>query len=402
MTIATRSACPTKTERATLRWRRWPDLVVIIASTLGIVLQLPVPAAAASVYSTLQPKAVEIEAVRTTSGTQFLAADREGRVFVLRGDNLEILRVHADASYQRIGRLACAPPANFAFAAAMDSSGLSWLVSNTPFELAICDLGKQQQPPGLTGLVSSLAFTAKGPRVAVVPIETSSQAAQHATSLLASSRVPRVFALLAGRWQPFSWSEAPEIDRTAGVGPMAQTKAATDSFIVQGPSDSLWLASWNVYSIRQAPLGTGTAHALEAGSGRVEWLPRGLNQVVPARGVEPTVSTMRSAAGPLRPRAVIRAGVSGPDSKIYLLVSIAEGLALDRFDPSKRLVERVLLGDMNVSAGPMTATFGAHDLWLGGRMAADGLWRIPLSALAGASWQPVDGARFDGVALRPQ
>jgi hypothetical protein len=71
-------------------------------------------------------------------------------------------------------------------------------------------------------------------------------------------------------------------------------------------------------------------------------------------------------------------------------------LALDRFDPSQNLLERVLLDGVTVSSGPMTAALSGDELWLGGRLAADGLWRISLEDLTAARWKPVKGVTIDG------
>ena len=93
----------------------------------------------------------------------------------------------------------------------------------------------------------------------------------------------------------------------------------------------------------------------------------------------------------------MRALLCGPrESVVYLVVSTVDGLALDRFDPSQNVLERVLLDGMTVSSGPMTAALGADELWLGGRVASDGLWRISLQDLAAAHWKPVKDVKADG------
>jgi len=56
----------------------------------------------------------------------------------------------------------------------------------------------------------------------------------------------------------------------------------------------------------------------------------------------------------------------------------------------------VLLDEAKVSTGPMTAALSGDELWLGGRLAGDGLWRISAEALASAHWKPVKGVTIDG------
>jgi hypothetical protein len=88
--------------------------------------------------------------------------------------------------------------------------------------------------------------------------------------------------------------------------------------------------------------------------------------------------------------------VCAPDGFIYLLVSMGENLALDRFDPSTDALERVLLEGVEVSGGPMAAALGSDGLVIGGRITDGNLWRISPDDLATARWKPVLGARIDG------
>jgi hypothetical protein len=92
----------------------------------------------------------------------------------------------------------------------------------------------------------------------------------------------------------------------------------------------------------------------------------------------------------------VRALLCGREAVFYLVVSTDDGLALDRFDPAQNVLERVLLDGATVSSGPMTAALGADQLWLGGRLASDGLWRISLEDLAAARWKPVRDVKVDG------
>ncbi|HEV3458865.1 MAG TPA: hypothetical protein VHG32_20120 [Thermoanaerobaculia bacterium] len=131
-------------------------------------------------------------------------------------------------------------------------------------------------------------------------------------------------------------------------------------------------------------LGQGTVSASEkpereiaVGSSEVEWQKQ-----------EKTGRTV--------PRGVVRALVCAQEGVLYLLVfNRADGLALDRFDPSINVLERVLLDGATVSSGPITAALGADELLLGSRVAADGLWRISLENLAAARWKRVTGVRID-------
>src|SRR5579863_40555 len=162
---------------------------------------------------------------------------------------------------------------------------------------------------------------------------------------------------------------------------MAQIKAQTDFLICTGPKDAIWLASWNSYRLQKLSVSEKPEREIVVGSGEVEW------QKLEKKGSPPRTV----------PRGVVRALLCGPrESVLYLVVSTVDGLALDRFDPSQNVLERVLLDGLTVSSGPMTAALGADELWLGGRIAADGLWRISLQDLAAARWKPVKDVKADG------
>jgi hypothetical protein len=100
------------------------------------------------------------------------------------------------------------------------------------------------------------------------------------------------------------------------------------------------------------------------------------------------------------PRGVVRALVCARNGDVYLVVSTPAGLALDRYNPSQRTLDRVLLAGAHISSsGPMTAALTGDTFWLAGRLTTDGIWRIPLEELVNASWKPVKDAREDGKPL---
>jgi hypothetical protein len=344
------------------------------------------------------PARVPVTTAKAADVTQFLAVDRRGRVLVLRGDTLEVFRLGADESLHPLGKLACeTSPA--AYAAAMDPNGSTWLVSKTPFGVALCDFAEQQEPPGLVGWVSSLAFSYSGvPLVAVVPIGTGApDAAGHV-----ESRAANVFTLEDGRWKAVSWAPLPEL-HDASMGTLTQIKAHADALICAGPKDSIWLASWNAYRLQEVSASEKPKREIVAGSGQVEWvkLTEKERQAVAADVKKEGLEPGRNMAGPARPHGVIRAMISGRGGVIYLVVSTVDGLALDRFDPSQNVLERVLLDGPKVSPGPMTAALGTDELLIGGRYVAEGIWRISLDSLSEASWKRVKDVQINGKAAAP-
>jgi hypothetical protein len=342
--------------------------------------------------------------------TQFLAVDSKGHPALLRGDTLEVFRLGADASFdRRIGKLACkrSSDAAYAYAAAMDPTGSTWAVSS-PSEVALCDFVKEQRPPGLDWVISSLAYSRSGPLVAVTALGPPPDATNYF-----KKTEPRVFGLADDRWQPIvavpvrvSKKKMPaerlaaqaELNAHA-METLAEGKAESDALICTTSKDEIWLASWNSYRLQRVAASEKPERPereIVVGSGEVEWPKVAKKEHESeagdrkAQGVEGIPSTVGGAF----PRAVVRGLACGRE--IYLVVSTADGLALDRFSPSQNLLERVLLDGVTVSSGPMTAALGGDQLWLGGRFAVDGLWRISLEDLATAHWKPVKDVKVDG------
>ena len=375
-----------------MRQLRW-----LAASLLMLSLGLGSPQARAADpapgYGKLRPARLRT-GFQKASATQFLSADRKGRLFLLRGDTLEVFRLRVDGDPESVGTLACRQPKENTYAAAMDPGGSTWAVASTAFDLAICGFTEQRRPSGLVGIVSSLAFSGTGPLVSVVPFGRGGMDAAGRVS----AKVPLVFKLEGSAWKPVHAAPFPEMAQDSPIGFMTRLKAQTDSLLCAGPKGSLWLASWNSYRVEEVSSFEKARKTLTVGKGGIEWVKltaeeRAANDAdIKKRGMDPG----QNRGGQVYPQNVIRATVCAPDGAVYLFVTTGEGLALDRFEPAQRSVERILLDGVKVSGGPMSATLAGGDLFFGGRYVQDGLWRIRLEDLADAPWKPVRGARING------
>ena len=88
----------------------------------------------------------------------------------------------------------------------------------------------------------------------------------------------------------------------------------------------------------------------------------------------------------------------GRDGKIYLLVRTEAGeAALDRFDPSLLLLERIPL-DLKAS-GRYTIAAGLDGLYLAAWNGRQGRWRISWDALDQAPWKDVANCEIDGFPM---
>jgi hypothetical protein len=214
-----------------------------------------------------------------------------------------------------------------------------------------------------------------------------------------ATRVPRVLGLKDGQWQPVAWGPLPELHGRPD-NPLPAIKAQTDSLICSGANDALWLAFWNRYRLQKLSDAEKPDREIIVGSGEVDWqklAPEEEKQEAAGRKAQgfDHIAVPPSAAG--IPRGMVRTLLCARAGYLYLVVSTPEGLALDRFSPSQNLLERVMLdGAATVSSGPMTGALVGDQLWLGGRLSADGLWRISLEEIAAIRWKPVPNVRFNG------
>lgn len=372
-------------------------LAVALALSLPALAAQPLPNAAPSGYEKVRPERVRLSLPGKTAVTQFLASDRKGRAYLLRGDTLEVFRLGSPAAeLDPLGRLACRRPSEGALAAAMDPSGSTWVLSPTGFDLALCDFSEEKRPAGWSGMISSLAYSRTSPLAAVVPFGGGTDATDD------GRLKPRVLALERGRWEPVVMAPFPEAPRPAPHGWLTQLKAETDTLLCADAKGLLWLASWNAYKVRKVSPGSSEPREeLVVGAGRVEWKDfgseerEGIAAGATKRGLDPA----KNQGGRAYPQNVIRAILCSRDGLVYLVVSTDQGLALDRFDPSLRSLERVLLGGVEVGQGPMTAVLNNDGLLLAGRLVKDGVWRVAVADLESARWKPVPGARVNGKAI---
>jgi hypothetical protein len=378
----------------------------IAALALCTLLGIPVAAlpqsqaiAGGPEYAKLRLIRVKAPAVERAATTQFLAADAKGHPLLLRGDSLEVFGLGPDAGFdRRIGQLTCDRSSGPVYAAAMDPVSLSWAVglAGSAKEVDLCDFSEQTTPPEIGWVISSVTYSSSGPLVGVTCLgPRPGLTSGHEKS------VPRVFGLQDGRWQPIAWApvaESKEMPANPMDG-MAEAKAMSDASYCAGPNGALWAASWNSYHLQKLSSSATPEHDIVVGSGEMAWHKldkeeEGHEQRASAAAGANRLMVPSSSAGV--PRGVVRALVCARDGYLYLVVSTPEGLALDRYNPSQSSLDRVMLDGATVSSGPMTVALTSDQLWLGGRLATDGIWRIPSEDLDTAHWKPVKNVKADG------
>jgi sugar lactone lactonase YvrE len=93
------------------------------------------------------------------------------------------------------------------------------------------------------------------------------------------------------------------------------------------------------------------------------------------------------------------------DGRVYIVVEPAgDGdrapLALDRFDPVRLTLERVLV-DGIAERGRVSVALGRDALYIAPFSAEAGLWRLPWDQLEAAKWERVGDGKLNGEPLPP-
>ncbi len=327
------------------------------------------------------PKGIRAEpalAGPTWEGPQFVRADREGKVFLFRGNTFDVYPQAPDGALGDPVRLeATAERPTIVHDAVLNSAGDQWLVyADVGARLFVN--GKEKTLPGLHWRPGSIAFLGNTPLLAVVPIPVGG----FHLDLEDLSEIPWLYSLGNGRW------ETVVHQRDLTGKDLAQARrdnkdVVADSaiFMSADHSGKLWVGRQYAYRVeRWSPSGRPLGVIVVDG-GRVE---EKKYRVADSSNVPKGYH--RFTAKP-----AVRDLVEGADHRMYFLVTLPGGaMALDRYDPALAVLERVPLTVMERSSR-FTLAAGKDALYLAAWNGRDGRWRITWEALEGADWQTVDG-----------
>lgn len=336
---------------------------------------------------------------RSWSGYQFLQADKEGRIFLLSEESLEVYQLSGDHRLTPRGRLleddgaSKRPPF---FQAAMSQTGDSWVLFSPPNHLYIYQGGRENhlQAPWL---VAAVALDGKAPLLAVMPGEMNTTAP---TSLHLKAP-PLLQAWDGSRWNTLTDGEFLG-DRPPGVGYGEQMRGEFSVFLQRTSDRQIWLADEHVYRLRQFSPSGNLKGELRTGDGQVAWIERSEEEWEKSEAAAKKgglAGWSRRSLSEVKAEPVIRAMTPGRDGSIYMLVRTKDGLSLDRFQPSLATLDRVLLKGVELGSGPVALAASAEGLYIAPTASRDGVWLIKSGDLDGASWQPVPGAVLDGQPL---
>ncbi len=332
---------------------------------------------------------------------QFVQADKQGRVFLLRGDTLDLFALSPGGRLLARGQLegaeTRADSGAWVDAVALSAAGDTWVTLTGLERLEVFRGGKSALRLKSKWLVSSVAAD-DGPVVGVLPGELDLVAGEAARLAVP----PMVQRWDGKRWETLVDGEVPS-DRRSGFG-LGYLRGQYGNLIALAPNGQLWVADRNAYRLRRFTASGLPKDELRIGKGGVEWSERTEEDFARLEKIskENGYPFDRKRVSPTVAAPHYRGMVVGRDGRVYLIAETSHGLALDRFDPSYPSYDRVLLGGVVPSEGPMTFAAGAHALVLAPRMAKDGLWEIPEEALQEADWREVPDASVNGTPIPPR
>lgn len=370
----------------------------VVVGLVLLVLPLTSPAAKAEEpgYSKITAHPVALPS-RGWPASQVLQADKQGRVFLLRTDTLDVFQISRDGelapkgSLLREGEPLKRPPLQ---GGALSPAGDAWLLFSFPNHLYVIQ-GERVASLEAPWLVSAVAMDGGEPLVAVLPGEMASAAPSvsrlDAPPLLQQWDGKRWNTVLEGRFQQ---------ERAAGVSLPEQLRGEFAVLLALTPERHLWMADRHVYRLRRFSPSRRLLDELVVGEGKVRWKQRSeeewaRTETLSKKGGLPFSRRNLSA---VRAEEAIRAMAVGRDGALYLLVKTEKGLALDRFQPGLVALDRVLLSGFGIPGKVMMAA-GTQGLYISAWASREGLWHIDAETLLDADWRPVPEAVLNGAPL---
>jgi hypothetical protein len=344
-------------------------------------------------------------------GPQFVQADAAGRVSLLRCETLQVYPVTRQGALGEPAKLERLPTSEedpFIRDAALAPDGGDWLLLDVVAGPRLFHLGKEQVTAELQWQPTAVALPRGQALVAVFPAPTREIQLRKAPGgrvvLDAKEPPPVLVRLGASGWSTlvrddydFGSSNWPEAHGRMHL--MREARLAAER------TGAVWIAEEYGYRLRHfSPAGKLLAE-LTTGKGKPAVRERSAAEVEQhlaraehGAGQRPNPASVRFTA----PRAVDGLAAA-KDGRVYIVVEPAgEGnhapLALDRFDPARLTLERVLV-DGIAESGRVSVAIGRDALYIAPFSGTAGLWRLSWEQLDAAKWERVGDARLNGEPL---
>ncbi len=335
------------------------------------------------------------------SDQQVLQADKDGRVFVLRRNTLEVYQLTSSSKLVAKGRLgkdAGFEPKGYGARAAMSLDGSEWVVYSKPNYVYVFH-GSDMQSLESPWEIAALASGGGELLAALAPAEMNTSA----PTMLSLKQLPLLQQWDGDRWTTLAEGPFPE-NRPAGVNHAAFLDGLYSVLLAPTPERRLWMADEFAYRLRRFSPSGKLEDELTVGNGKVTWSDRTdkeWSQAEAAAKKGGLSGWSRRSLSAERAETVFRGMAAGRNGAVYLLVDTKQGPALDRFQPALLSLDRVLLTGLDAGPGLPTMAAGNQGLYIAPWSGRDGIGFIDSETLDNADWKPVDGAALNGQPLTP-
>lgn len=354
-------------------------------------------------FATVRALAVGDYAAQSWPRFQFVQADQQGRVVVLRSDDLTLYSLTSGGKLLPRGALEGAlEPSKDGLGldtARLSPAGDVWVTYSPMKYFEVFRGGRSVQRMESKWLISAVAAE-DGPIVSVLPGAMDMPAPE----LPVLQSPPLVTRWDGKRWETWIQGAVSDEPRKSGVGPMEQMRGQYGTLLEVAPNGQLWVADRYANRLRHFTASGELKEEVRIGKGDVTWAERSEEEYkhLEKVGASQGFAFDRKKISATIAKPVYRAMTLGRDGSIYLLAETKDGVALDRFDPSYPSYDRVLLGELPLPVGPIHLVAGAHSLFVAPRQAREGLWEIPNETLLEADWQQVSEASVNGTPVPPR
>jgi hypothetical protein len=337
-------------------------------------------------------------------GAQFVQSDRAGNVFFLRANTFEVYPVTKRGDFADAVRLhPMDERTGYIHSAVLSADGDQWLLY-ADFSVRLFVDGKEKPLPPLKWNPWGVGFLRDTPFVAVIPRPLDS--IRH---LPATMEVPWLLELDQDGWSPVTAAQAMDVAGMLKSGKMNDSISERAVFLKDDKDGKLWVAHQYGYRLQRFSPSGRQLLEITVDGGTVQHKQESKEE---SAGVEvklhgdrenPTEATRdgrteKATYFPFTGQHTLLGMTQGLNGCLYLLVRTqGEGVALDRYDPTRVALERLPLQLEIGDAVTMAA--GRDALYLAAGDGRKGRWRIAWDVLDLAHWQKIANARIDDVGL---
>jgi hypothetical protein len=365
------------------------SLLLVTLPVCGRAAEKP-PVANRTAAARVSPERVTGDPAREDDQvSQFLGADAKGRVFLLHGDTLSVDQIlpsgkvvsfrgpqGKEGSDAEVGDATLSP------------DGSSWLLACGD-KLRLLSSDELRELPTPHWWVSSLAYTADGPVLAVLPAWGGGTDAA-STPKAAWDKPPFLLRLDGQTWQTLSVQDAPKLisAKPPVMISFEEIRAERDVKLAAGRNGALWAAQQNAHLLKRYSRQGAVEESIAVNGGRVEWKERTEDdwKALDKMFGRPVNRSQKMAAV-----RVVR-GLTAQGNRVYQVVETPEGVALDRWDDGGQVLDRLLLGGIAPGLRYLDLAAGQDGLYIAERGLGEPVWRLDWQRLEEAKWKAVPEA----------